>query len=561
MGTQDRLRRGYDALACGDWVLAEELFVEAVRDDPTPEALDGLGRARWWRKDVRSAMDLRTRAHRGYRADGRAEEATRVAVWLAREHRTLFRNDAAADGWLARARTLAAEPDSALGGWVCLAGAEAATEPRVAIDLGDRALGLARRHADPDLEIVALALLGRLRVAVGEVDAGVALLDEAMAAAAAGEASDLQSVGTAYCALLEAGELLGDTGRFAQWTSALAGLGSGQGFGPLEDVASASAYGNLAVFCGACCGGVYLVSGRLDDAEGELLSAIAELDASGTSSRCVHPVTQLAELRVLQGRFEEARSLLEPYADLPEAVRPLAVLDLSLGDPASAAARLSSQLARLDRVEVATFPLLTALVDAEVALGRLDAARATVVRAAGVADVTGSRRHRGEVLLAEGKVAAAAGLPEAPSVLTEAARTLGECGLALQACRARMALARALAGTDRPVAVTEARAALAAFDRLGAVPDADAAAAFLRDLGVRGRTGPRQADTLSRREVEVIRLLAQGLSNPEIAERLFISTKTAGHHVSNILAKLGLRSRTEAAAYAALHLLPEPAPR
>ena len=133
--------------------------------------------------------------------------------------------------------------------------------------------------------------------------------------------------------------------------------------------------------------------------------------------------------------------------------------------------------------------------------------------------------------------------------------------MALTACRARMELARTLAGADKPRAISEARAALAAFERLGAVPDADAAAAFLRELGVRGRTGPKQLDLLTRRETEVLRLVAQGFSNPEIAERLFISVKTAGHHVSNILTKLGVRSRTEAAAYASIHLSGGPVSR
>ena len=133
--------------------------------------------------------------------------------------------------------------------------------------------------------------------------------------------------------------------------------------------------------------------------------------------------------------------------------------------------------------------------------------------------------------------------------------------MALMACRARLELARTLVAVDRPRAISEARSALAAFDRLGAVPDADAAAAFLRDLGVKGRTGPKNLELLTKREQEVLRLVAQGLSNSEIAERLFISIKTSGHHVSNILSKLGLRSRTEAAAFAAVHLPGEPATR
>ena len=101
--------------------------------------------------------------------------------------------------------------------------------------------------------------------------------------------------------------------------------------------------------------------------------------------------------------------------------------------------------------------------------------------------------------------------------------------------------------------MTEARSALNAFDRMGARSEADQAVAFLRGLGVKGRTGPRDGVVLSRREQEVLSLVAGGLSNAEIAARLYISVKTAGHHVSNILTKLGVRSRTEATAYALLH--------
>jgi DNA-binding NarL/FixJ family response regulator len=96
-------------------------------------------------------------------------------------------------------------------------------------------------------------------------------------------------------------------------------------------------------------------------------------------------------------------------------------------------------------------------------------------------------------------------------------------------------------------------AGLAAFERLGAAGDADAADALLRSLGVTGRTGPKRAGQLTRREQEVLRLVGLGLSNPEIAQRLFISRKTAAHHVSNVLAKLGVRNRAGAIAYATRH--------
>jgi DNA-binding CsgD family transcriptional regulator len=109
----------------------------------------------------------------------------------------------------------------------------------------------------------------------------------------------------------------------------------------------------------------------------------------------------------------------------------------------------------------------------------------------------------------------------------------------------------------REVAIAEARAALGGFERLGAAGDADSAAVFLRSLGVKApRAGPRGIGVLTKRESEVLRLLGEGLSNREMAERMFITRKTVENHVARVLAKLELRSRGEAAAYAVRNLEP-----
>jgi DNA-binding NarL/FixJ family response regulator len=115
----------------------------------------------------------------------------------------------------------------------------------------------------------------------------------------------------------------------------------------------------------------------------------------------------------------------------------------------------------------------------------------------------------------------------------------------------RLELAAAVAPDNPEIARDEARAALDGFERLRAARHIDAAAALLRSLGVRVNPSPRAAGPLTNREADVLELLGHGLSNPEIAQRLFISRKTVEHHVGNILGKLGLRSRAEAAAYAA----------
>jgi DNA-binding NarL/FixJ family response regulator len=114
----------------------------------------------------------------------------------------------------------------------------------------------------------------------------------------------------------------------------------------------------------------------------------------------------------------------------------------------------------------------------------------------------------------------------------------------------RLEMARALSHSSPQVAVAEAKAALEGFERLEAVRHADAAGALLRSLGAPVRTGPKGVGALTKRELEVLQLIGAGLSNPEIGDRLYITRKTVETHVGNLLAKLGLRNRAEAAAFA-----------
>jgi DNA-binding NarL/FixJ family response regulator len=148
----------------------------------------------------------------------------------------------------------------------------------------------------------------------------------------------------------------------------------------------------------------------------------------------------------------------------------------------------------------------------------------------------------GHVALARGDPAGAAGSYQAAATLLTALE------LPLAAARVRLALARACVDGRPQAAVAAAREALAVLDGVGATADADAAAALLRSLGAPGRRAPRTAAVLTRREQEVLHLVGLGLTNREIAGRLFISPKTAAHHVSSVLAKLGLRNRVEAVA-------------
>jgi DNA-binding CsgD family transcriptional regulator len=200
--------------------------------------------------------------------------------------------------------------------------------------------------------------------------------------------------------------------------------------------------------------------------------------------------------------------------------------------------------------------LLELLTEVEIEQGALEEAltKARRLEALGAGSSCELTAARGERAL--GRVLLATGEPEggAPH-LERALEAFGRLELPLDACRTRLLLARAIAASEPEAAIAEARGALASLEALGASRDADAAAAFLRTLGVKAaRSGPRNVGVLTKRELEVLSLLGEGLSNPQIAERLFLSRKTVENHVASVLFKLELSGRAEAAAYAVRHL-------
>jgi ATP/maltotriose-dependent transcriptional regulator MalT len=540
------LARGYEALAVGKWSEARAAFENALDTAESSEALDGLGRSLWWLREEREAIVCRERSYSGFRRDGDLGRAARIALWLSREYATVFGNDAAARGWLARAERLLRDvAPGAEQGWLDLARSEGAREALEATRYADAALDAALTTGDPDLELRALAQLGFAKVSSGQVDEGLGQLDEAMAAATSGEPANLETFADICCTLLLACERAGDTERPQQWSAVL------------EKFVRKYDHVVLLAFCRTCCADVFAANGRIDAAEEELVTAIKELTDAGQRSRCVNPAARLAEMRVLQGRFDEAEELLAAVDGEPDATRAAVALRLARGEPAPAAALLERRLDEVGRENVLAVSYLEQLVDARIAEGRLEDADAAANVITGIAGPSGRERIAATAGLARGRVATARGDAAAVPELQKAVNQFAALGLRLEVARARLALARALAPDSPEIAVDTARQARNELEALGDSREADIAAALMRTLGAKGRAGPRAAGLLTRREIDVLRLVGDGLTNRDIAARLFISPKTAEHHLSRIFAKLGMTKRSEAAAYAVRHLAVE----
>ncbi len=481
-------------------------------------------------------------AFRELRATGNHRAAARVAADLAGLHVAAWGNRSVASGWIDRGRRLLKGSRCVEEGYLALAvlGCDQPDVERLD-DAAELALALAIEFSDPVLEVRALAESGFALVAQGRLAEGFARLDEAMTAVTAGDVTDVGAAAKCFCAMLSACDRAGELARAREWTAVVG--------------AFVAAHDNRPRLLHTHCRGVYgsLLSsvGRWPDAEQALLEALSP-DASQSLNHRSETAGRLADLRIRQGRLAEAEQLLSEFEDCISCYEPLARLHLARDETDLAIAVIERGLEELVGDRVRAGPLLALLVEAHLATERVERAMDAAQQLSALAAKSDSPTLQVEAALAQARAARAGG--DAATAM----RLLGD-------------IPREPAGADRPIlaglvhleralvwsciqeparAVSEGRAALAIFERLGAVSDADRAAELLRSLGDRGRSRRPGVgvSTLSPREHEVFELLRQGLTNSEIARRLYISTKTAEHHVSAVLTKLGVRSRAEAIA-------------
>lgn len=529
------LAEGEAALARGDWASARSVFAEALAQEDSPDACHGLARAAEWAGDYATAVRMYERAFAGLRARGETRLPALIAGReLAFLYAAVYGNMAAADGWLARARTLAdAAGDCPELGWVELAEALGTEDPEAVEAHARAATAVAGRFGDADLHFCALSYRGTGLVLGGRVSEGMRRVDEAAVAAMSGEVRDHLVVGEIYCKVLLCCELALDVHRAQDWMA----------------VADTAGRNSNDLWVSAICrmyyGGVLIAAGRWAEADEMLASSLQLYDAGMRAMRSGAAV-RLADLRVRQGRLEEAAALLVGSEFDVRAVLPQARLHLGRGEPELATAVLRRSLGRAGPSvpHAAAWGLLGEL---EAGAGRPADARVAADGLAALAVDTGLAHVRAHAELVAG-VACWSAEERALPHLEAALAAFASAGLPWEVGRTRLLIARLLAGQSREVAVAEARAAVRTFRQLGAAPDADRAAAFLRSLGAAEGRASRESGPLTHREGEVLRLVVEGLSNQEIAGRLFLSKRTVEHHVGSILAKLGARTRAEAQA-------------
>jgi DNA-binding CsgD family transcriptional regulator len=514
---------------------ARSAFERAAQAGGGAEALEGLAQAAFFLDEPDLAVDAHERAYAAYRASERAVDAARVAIALAWEYRAYRGEPAVSDGWLGRARRLLeGHGPTRERGWLALREASFALpgNPALARERSAEAESLGRELGDIDLEMTASALIGLALVSEGEIAAGMARLDEATAAATAGEMSDPVAIGFSCCYLIFACERVRDLDRAGQWCQRLAAISADQNVRALRAV------------CRAHYGTVLMLRGAWERAEVELTEAAAVLARSPREG--ADAFARLGELRRRQGRSEEALSLIGRAEHHPIAILCRAAVALEGGDAAAAVDGAARYLRSLGGAIVERAPALELLAEAHGQADHPDEAMNAARELSAIADRVGTEPLLGAARHAQGCAHSAAGSwGHAREAFEDAVGLFASAGLPFEAGRARLALASSLRALGRK------ETALAEFDRaIEAFRDLRAAAEEQRARQLRAGRHAMGRVRLSPREQEVLGLVARGMTNAEIAATLVLSEHTVHRHVANILAKLGTSSRAAAAATA-----------
>jgi tRNA A-37 threonylcarbamoyl transferase component Bud32/tetratricopeptide (TPR) repeat protein len=458
----DRLERARAAFARMAWREAYEgLSAADAAGGLEAEDLERLAEAAWWLSDGTASLRARERAYRQYLQRGEPRAAAWVALALAEDHfHRLARS--VGQGWLRRAeRHLEGLPEVSERGWLYrlkfVVALEAERKPEEAMEYADRALEIARRVGDTDLEALALQDRGRVLVALGRVKEGMALMDEAMTAATAGELTP-RTTGRAYCNMMSTCDQLGDVGRAAEWCDAAHSW---------SEPYTSSGYPGI---CRVHRAGILRLRGSLREAEYEARRAAEELvdflaDVAGEA------FYELGEIRLRMGDLSGAGEMFgEAHIRGRDPQPGLALLRLAEGRSEAARsmierALLEPGLTGLDRAK-----LLPALVEIRVACGEIAGAAEGASELETITTTYTSPALVASAALARGRVELARGQAEPARLqLRRACRVWAEIDLPIELAQTRFLLARAYSALgNADEAELEERTAQAAMDRIGA---------------------------------------------------------------------------------------------
>jgi DNA-binding NarL/FixJ family response regulator len=538
----NELERGRDFYARRAWGDAFDSLSRA--DEATPletEDLELLATSASMVGRIDDYLTILERAHQAHLEANEGLPAARAAFRLGMA--LAIRGEMGpAGGWFGRAQRLIEREgrDCVEQGYLLLALAfrrQASGEYEAAYSAATEAAQTGERFGDTDLFAVAVHAQGLVRIKQGRVEEGLGLLDEAMVSVTAGEVSPMLT-GVVYCGVIAGCEEAFDPRRAHEWTAALTRWCESQP--------------QMVAFTGRCLAhraGIMQRHGEWQEALAEAQLARERCEQAMNRAAAGDALYQQGELHRLQGKFAAAQDAYREASRYGREPQPgLALLRLVQREPDASAAAIRRALGETTE-PLQRAVLLPAYAEIMLAVGDIEAARTARNELAETA--TGSERAmlsaiasqvRGAVDLADGDAQASL------AALRHAVQVWKELAAPYEVARVRVLVAQAFRALgDDDTAALELEAARDVFEQLGAKPDLDRVDSLTR------LAAPDETHGLSARELEVLRLVAAGRTNREIASTLVVSEHTVARHVQNILTKLRVSSRTAAAAFAFEH--------
>lgn len=541
MGVVEDLHRAREAYERREWVAAYRELSDLDEAELKAEDFAALATTAYLLGRRNDCVHALQRAYQASLDAGDRPAAVRAAylltltLWQAGEM-------AVGHGWHARAARVLDELDEDVveRGYLCdseMMGHIINGEFAQAFPLPPRIAEYGRRFDEPDLLALGLHAEGRLMLYSGRVAEGLKRMDEALVGVMAGEVSPV-TAGRVYCSTIEACQEVSDFGRAGAWTHAL--------------TTWCDAQPGLVAFTGQCAthrGQLLRLHGAYADAVEEFERAVDRYLAVGGDPALALAHYERGETHRLRGEHDVAEAAFASAAEHGHSTQPGRVLLWLARDRRDAATAAVHRLLAERQDPVHRSQVLAAAVEVLVATGDTDQAAPLGEELCEIGEAFGCTALQAAGQYAVGTVELARGAPgPALQAARRAVAAWSQLAAPYEVARSHVLVGRALRLLgDEESAVADLTAARKAFADLGAVPAERQAAALLGEQKMPGGLSPR--------EIEVLRLVATGMSNPEIAAQLVLSEKTVARHVSNIFTKLNVGSRTSAAAFAYEHHL------
>jgi DNA-binding CsgD family transcriptional regulator/uncharacterized protein HemY len=552
--TNELLNKGRIALSVGEWEKAREFLSNALKEEESAETYEELGWACWWLNDASGVFENRTKAFNSYLEKDDKLGATRNACWIGVDYIEFKGEFAVASGWFKRAENLLEGlPDSSdlimykilRARWTF----QIDKNSELAFKLLDESLQMSKSLKSIDGEMLAEALKGFILVVEGNISQGMPLLDDATLLAINSDQSDIKFTTITCCYLIDACERIRDYERATQWCD------------NVKELCKRWRYKAMFANCRMKHAGILIWKGDWNEAEEELLSAANELQEFRPIQ--VNACTvRLADLKRRQGKWNEAEKLLDKVESHPLKQLFSAFLFFDREEYEKALDIADRYLRRFTLTEKAERTVvLELLIKINIKLGKFEKAQSLLDEIKEIAASINTLPLKAALLSAEGTLNFANNkLEQAKQNLEDAVDIYDRIKSMFESARTRVVLADVLVKLNKYAqAEGELDTAITKFKDLGAAKDFDKARYVLKNLyKENAEDSAKNKFEFTGRELEVLRLIAEGKNNEEIAEKLFLSVRTVEKHLTNIYSKVGVSgksARAYVASYAIKHNL------